>query len=76
MKSQKAWVAANKFAARALVKISLWSLLLPVFSYSFLPKYVIFITIAGNTILLLATYPMTERFIKKHFDNNGKPFSN
>ena len=75
MKSKEVWEASNKFAAQALIKISLWSLLFPIFSYLVFPKYGILISIIGNTILLLATLPMTENFIKKYFDKDGKPLN-
>lgn len=76
MKTQEVWDAANIFSAKALIKISLWSLVFPVFSYLFFPKYTILITVIGNTILLLATLPMTENFIKKNFDEDGKALNN
>ncbi len=76
MKTQEVWDAANIFSAKALIKISLWSIIFPVFSYLFFPKYIILISVIGNTLLLLLTLPMTENFIKKNFDDEGKRLNN
>lgn len=73
MKNQTIWDAANRYASKVFVRISLYSFLLPIGAYFMFPKYNILVTIIGNTVLLLLVIYATEKYLSSHFDSGGNP---
>ncbi|MFC7357740.1 SdpI family protein [Jejudonia soesokkakensis] len=73
MANQVIWKAANTYANRFLVRIAAYSFAIPVASYFMFPEYNLFITIVGNTVLLMTVLWFTETYLNKHFDKYGNP---
>ena len=73
MANQNIWKVANLFAAKQLVKITLYSLILPPVLYFVLPQNNMLITIIMHTALLFFILYSTEKKLDKDFDKNGSP---
>lgn len=75
MKTQASWDAANKFGPNAMIiGAAITCLLQLVFGMMDLSitNYTIF-SAGSMVILLVATIPLTEAYLKRHFDQNGNP---
>ena len=71
LKNQDTWTEANSFANNFLMKISVWSFLLPPLSYFLFPQETVFITIVGNCFFIVLVLFFTEHHMSKIFDENG-----
>ncbi len=65
------WDAANKFWTKTFVKLNVTSFVVPVIAYLVYPSQNILITIIANTLLLLVTIPLTEKYLNNRFDKEG-----
>ena len=72
MKSPEIWEAANRYWTSMFIKVCAFNFLFPVIGCFIFPKYIVLITVIATTITLLLTIHLTEMFLKKNFDKNGK----
>jgi uncharacterized membrane protein len=73
MKNQKIWTAANTYANNLMLKVSVYSLVFPVFCYFIFPDYNFIITVIANTLLICSILLFTEKHLSKNFDADGNP---
>ncbi len=75
MKTQASWDAANRFGANAMIAGAAITCLLQL-ALGMMDLSVVYYSICSATalvVLLLATIPVTEAYLKRHFDENGNP---
>ena len=73
MSNTTIWKAANQFAAQWALRLSLYSLIVPIVCYFLFPSNNFLISILVNTLAVVAIIPLTENYLNKHFDKNGNP---
>ena len=73
MSNDKLWTVANHFSAKAMVKMSWYSFLVPAIMYLIAPNYNFITTVIVNTLLILSVYLQTESYLNKKFDQDGNP---
>ena len=71
MKNDETWKAANTYAGLLMLRLCIYCFFVPAFCYVFLPEYNLLITIIVNTLLVISILYYTEKYLKKHFDENG-----
>ena len=77
MKSQEAWKAANRMSANAFLISALIVVTVQSVLYFVVETGIqIGITSAVLVILLAGSMPYVENYLKKNFDENGKPVKN
>lgn len=72
MKNEDIWQAANSYWTLLFVKLNIVAFIVPAISYVLFPAQIVLITVIASTILLLATIPVTEHYLNKNFDKEGK----
>ncbi len=71
MANPSTWKAANTYALNRMVKICLYSFLIPAFMYFINPAYILISTVIVNTLLILSIFFFTERFLDRTYDEKG-----
>ena len=75
MKSPEVWDASNAYASNLMMWMSIATIAFQA-AFHFLIESqanVILASTIALTVLLIATIPLTEKFIKDNFDKEGKP---
>lgn len=73
-RSQQVWDEGNRYSANAILLIGFVVLLLSAISHALLTLEIAIISVQVATVGgLLLSIPLTERHLKKHFDEDGKP---
>jgi len=73
MRNEATWKFANSYSMDVMYRLNLYSFLLPALGYLLWPKQNFIVTIIVHSVLLLGIIWVTERALKKHFDDNGNP---
>lgn len=74
MKSQEAWEASNKYAFDLMLWVAIITCIVQLVLYlTVSPTATILITSIVMCILLVGIIPLTEVYLKKNFDKDGRP---
>ena len=74
MKSLAVWKEANRYSSNALLAVALITCISQVPSHFLLSGvWMYLLPVILMCVLLIATIPLTEAHLKKHFDDDGNP---
>ena len=73
MRNDQTWKFANDYSMGIMRKIAIYCLLLPALGYVLWPNANFLVTVIVHSFALLSIIWLTERQLKKHFDDNGNP---
>ena len=71
MRNEVVWEAANNYWTKLFVKLNIAAFVIPAIVYYIYPAQIVLITVIASTMLLLATIPLTEKYLNKNFDKDG-----
>ena len=72
--SQEAWKASNHYSSKLILWFLIVTCICQIVFYQYLSEpNAILSTSAVMVTLLLTIIPMTEKYLKDHFDDEGKP---